>query len=90
MLGEIWYIFRRYGDQIAKKKRSDYDGCYLQLNQDGSGHLAGNIRVTTPSGSIWCPQLSKVILSWDTLDEAIKLLRKESIEILESGGKKWT
>jgi len=88
MLLELYYIFCKYGKQIAEKYGYGYKNCYLQLNREGGGHLAGDILVTTTGGG-WCPQLSKVILSWTTLDEGVKLLRKELAEVLESGGKKW-
>ena len=87
MLGELYYLFCKYGEQIAEKY--NYTECFLQFNFDGSGTLRGFKATIVASGCppIWHNALSVAILSWTTLDEAVNLFRKEVVEILESGGK---
>jgi len=79
MLGEIWYIFRKYGERLAKKYGED--SCRLYMNINGSGGLEG-FNEDDP--------FMYNFLTWVSLDDAVKLLRKEVLVMLESGGKKWT
>ena len=90
MLGELYYIFCKYSEQLAEKY--GYDECYLKLNSDGSGSILGFVNTIVTSGCppIWSRVTAVGFISWDTLLEGVKLLRKEVMETLESGGKKWS
>ena len=69
MLGEMFYLFRKYGDAIAKSYKQDYGR--LQIETDMSGIFRGYYRRDDSKDT----NLS--IFMFNNVKEAIKLFRKE-------------
>jgi len=72
MLGELFYLFKKYGDAIAQSYNWE-SGC-LELETDMSGLFGG----------YYGGQHTTTIFNFDTVGEAIELFRKE-IERLHDG-----
>ena len=71
MLGEMFYLFRKYGDAIANAYHKDCGRLEIETDMSGDfvGHYLGE---------------STLIFSFDSVKEAIRLFRKE-IERLRDG-----
>lgn len=72
MLGWMFYLFKKYGDTIAQSYQWE-NGC-LEMEVDMSGRFGG----------YYGGQFTTTIFNFDSVDEAIKMFRKE-IERLDNG-----
>ena len=64
MLGELFYLFRKYGDVIARSYRIEHGR--LELETDMSGEFIG-----------YCGLTNILIFSFDNVKEAILSFRRE-------------